>query len=128
MIDFVTISVTPAGSAGSATGNTTTNAPVNGKVLAVYVDYSASTPATADVTIATSGGNYPANTILTVSNNNSDGWYYPRHTVHDEVAAAITYNGTQEVHEPVPVADAVKVTVAQTDADEVVTVYLLFER
>jgi len=116
-----------AGGAGVATNNAVSSHSVKGFVEAVYIKYNGSPPNTTDVTIATQGTSArpPANTILTVSNANTDGWFYPRHTVHDETGTAITYNGTREVHEKVPVDDYIKVTIAQANNDDTVDVWLL---
>lgn len=117
-----------AGSAGSATANATSTNVILGRVLAVYVKYNDSPPAaTTDVTIATAGGtgSAPANTILTITNAATNAWFYPRHTVHDEAAAAITYDGTREVHEAPPIHDTVKVTIAGANAGDNVDVWLL---
>ena len=77
------VSITTTGAAGSAAGSGTT-IPINGFLLDVYLDYHASCPATADVTIADAVfGN-----ALVVSNNNTDGWYAPRKATCDPAAAA----------------------------------------
>jgi hypothetical protein len=117
-----------AGGAGVATANSTSTVVLRGRVLAAYVKYNHSPPAgTTDVTIATLGTSPspPANTILTITDAATDGWFYPRHTVHDEAAAAITYDGTREVHEAPPILDKVKVTIAQANAADNVDVWLL---
>ena len=48
---------------------------------AVKVDFHASAPATTDVTIAEADG--LGRTLLTLTNVNTDGTYYPRHPLHD---------------------------------------------
>jgi hypothetical protein len=98
-----------------------------GRLLAAYVKYNHSPPAgTTDVTIATAGTNgAPANTLLTITDAATDGWFYPRHTVHDEAGAAITYDGTREVHEAPPIFDKVTVTIAQANAADNIDVWLL---
>lgn len=123
MIETQVVTVTVAGSAGSAEGNAQTPRPVNGKLVAVYIDY-VTQPATCDVTISTP--NAPIKTLLTVTDNNADGWYYPRYVVHSEAAAALTgtAGGDRTMH---PVDDHVKVAVAQGDPGSVVA-YLLYER
>ncbi len=119
------ITVTVSGSAGSATGSGQTRLPVNGKIAAVYVDYT-SQPSTADVVIATAGNNSPAQTILSLTNANTDGWYYPQAQIHKNDGTALTFNGTQIITDKYPVDDHVAVTVAQGNAGSV-DVYLIVE-
>lgn len=119
---------TAAGSAGSATANTTSSNVILGRVLAAHVVYNDSPPAgTTDVTIATAGttGGPPANTILTLTNAATDGWFYPRHQVHDATGAGVTYDGTNEVYEAPPIYDKVTITIAGANAGDSVTVWLL---
>ena len=92
--------------------------------------YNGSPPAgTTDVTVATLGTSPspPANTILTITDAATDGWFYPRHTVHDEAGVVITYDATREVHEPVAIHDKVKVTIAQANDADSIDVWLLLE-
>jgi len=117
--------ITTTGSDGSATGSYTTPGPVTGKVLGVHIDYSTAQAATTDVTIATVHA--PVTTILTVTDNKTDGWYYPRHQVHDSTGTALTLDGTRIMVEPVAIEDQVTVSVAQADNTETVTVSLVIE-
>lgn len=112
------VTVTVAGSAGSATGSATTR-PVTGLLLGVYVDY-VTQPATTDVTIATAGSTAPALTLLTLADKNTDGWFFPRRAIHDTAGAA------QTQYDIAPVADAITVSVAQGDPGSVV-VTLMYE-
>ncbi len=125
--DSITInSGAAAGGDGSATANNTSTHLVTGQICSIGVTYGDSPPGTTDVTIATSGDNGPALTILTLTNANSDGWFHVRHKVDDESGADITYDGTNEVYEKVCISDYVKVTIAQAnspDTAEVVIVY-----
>lgn len=116
---------TAAGSAGSATANQTTTAPLCGEVVAVYVRYNDSPPAgTTDVTVATAGNAAPPLTLLTLTDGATDGYRYPRAQVQDLTGAGVTYDGTNEVYEPVPIADNVKVTIAGANAGDSVDVWL----
>ena len=109
-----------AGGAGVATANATTTTAIVGLIAAVYVDYQDSPPAgTTDVTIATAGTDAPANTILTLTNAATDGWFYPRHAEHDNTGSALA------TYTPVPIHDKVKVTIAQANNNDYVEVYLL---
>ena len=81
-----TLKVTTTGDAGLATGTKTSDFELRPSILdAVKVDYHASAPATTDLTISEAGG--LGRTLLTLSNINTDGTYYPRHTTHDNVGA-----------------------------------------
>jgi hypothetical protein len=99
------IAITTTGSAGTASGSGAT-IPINGFLLDVYIDYHASCPATADVSIADAVfGN-----VLVVSNNNSDGWYAPRKATCDPAAAATG------LYDLIPLNGSLSITVAQADA------------
>lgn len=117
--------VTPAGTAGSATGNTTSGAPIRGKLWAVNVTFAASSHANTDTTIATVST--PTTTILTLTDTNTSTWYYPRHQVHGSTGTALTLDGTRIMAEPLVLDDYVKVSVAQGTADKTVTVTFLVE-
>lgn len=110
MIARHAISVTVAGSAGSATGSGTSTQPINGRLLAVYIDYT-SQPVTADVTITST---VPTQTLLTRSNSGTDGWFYPRALLQDTAAANLT-----AVYDAMPICGYVNVAVAQGDAGSV---------
>ncbi len=118
-----------AGGAGVATNNATSTVVLAGRVLAIYVRYNDNPPAgTTDVTIETAGTDGPPSlTILTLTDAATDGYFYPRHQVHTEAGAGITYDGANEVYEPVPIHDKVKVTIAQADNSDSVDVWFLLE-
>lgn len=122
MIKTEKVSVTTTGGAGSSAGTGKTRRPLNGELYAVYVDYT-SQAATTDITIATE--NAPVKTLLTITDTNADGWYYPRYVVHSEAAAALTgtSGGDRTKH---PVDDYVTVAIAQGN-DGTTDVYLLYE-
>lgn len=123
MIRTEKVSVTVAGADGSAAGTANSAGIVNGKLVAVYIDF-ITQPATADTTLATV--NAPAKTLLTVTDSATDGWYYPRYIIHSEAAAALTgtSGGDRSMH---PINDYVKVTVAQGNAGTV-DVWFLYEQ
>lgn len=118
MIETVKISVPVAGSSGSAVGVAKTRQPLNGRLLAVHVDY-VSQPNTADVSI-TAGT--PSQSLLTVTNANTDGWFYPRRLMDGVDGAALT-----AIYDTLPIDDYVSVAVAQGNAGSV-EVTLLIER
>ena len=117
------ITATVAGSDGSASGTGSTEHPVNGVLIGLYVDY-VTQPATADVTIATAFA--PVRTLLTLTDNATDGWYYPRVQVHGVTGTALTLDGTRLMVDLFPIDDYVTATVAQGNEGSV-TVYLLLE-
>ncbi len=116
MIRKETVTVTVAGTAGSAAGSGKTARPVEGRVLAVHLDYT-SQPATTDVTLATQ--NAPALTVLTVSNANADAWFFPRQLMDGTNGADLT-----GIYEPLAVSDHLVVNVAQGDPGSVVATIL----
>jgi hypothetical protein len=116
------------GGDGVATANATTTHPLFGEVLAVYVKYNDSPPAgTTDVIVATAGSASapPALAFLTLTDGATDGYRYPRAAVHDLAGAGVTFDGTNEIYEPVAIADKVKVTIAQANAADNADVWLL---
>lgn len=110
-----------------ASGTDTSKYPFSGEVYAVYIDYSASADSGTDVTVATGGTNYPATTIYTKSNSNTDAAVYPRVALHDTAGAAINYATSQPIYGHIPVNDYLVLTVAQNAAGQSVTAYVLIE-
>jgi len=109
-IEIRTIKVSATGSAGSASGTTIEAVPLS-KLLAIYMDFT-SAPSTTDITVSTpSSGNVPAVTILTLTNVNSDGWYYPQTQIHDNTGSAIT-----GAYMPYTLHGSLSVALAQADA------------
>ena len=109
MIKVTTIPVTTTGSAGSATGTGVTSYPIVGVILGVNLNFHASAPATTDTTIRTSAA--PTYNILAVTNSATDAFIQPAGKPVDNANTAIT-----NAHAPIPVADLVTVSVAQSDA------------
>ena len=87
-IEKHTIKVSTTGSDASATGSLVTALPYS-ELLALYVNFHASAPGTTDTTIS-SPGNPVALTLLTLTNSNSDAWYYPTQQLDDSSGSAIT--------------------------------------
>lgn len=114
------ISVPVAGVAGSASGSASSKIPANGKIAAVYVKYTGQPALTTDVEVKTAGNNSPAQSILTLINKNTDGWFYPQALLHKSDGTALTT--TDEF----PVDDYLIVTVAQGDPGSV-DVWVLVE-
>ena len=104
------IAVSTTGSAGSAAGSTVRALPQS-TLVAIYFDFHASAPSTTD-TIVSAPGNPAALTILTLTNVNTDGWYYPRVQDHDNAGAAVTGSYS----EPPIHGGNLDITLAQADA------------
>jgi hypothetical protein len=119
------ISVTTTGAAGSASGNADSEEIINGKILAIHLNFHASTPATADVTITNK--NAPLKTLLVTTDTATDGWYYPRYIIHSEAGVALTgtAGGDRAMH---GIDDYVNVALAQGDAlTAAVVAYIVYE-
>lgn len=112
------VDVTTTGTAGSAVGSGQT-LPLPGVLGFIQVDYHASAPGTTDVTISEAGG--PQRTILTLTNRNTDGIFYPNVSFTDGTGAAYataSYGAWVLANTPITVSvagcdaltDAVKVT------------------
>jgi hypothetical protein len=92
---------------------------LHGYLEYIYLDYHASAPATTDVTVAY-GATPPGGNILVATNNATDTLYWPRAKPVDNAGAAIT-----DAYDRFPVAGAISISVAQSDALTVcVTAYL----
>jgi len=112
-MDLLTIAVTTTGTAGSASGSES-SIRCTGRVYAVYLAYHASAPATTDVTLAMAGT--PSESILTIANNATSGWYYPRRPVCLNDGTALAYDGVHKVCEPYAVVDRLKLSVSGSNA------------
>ena len=111
-----------AGGAGVATAFALTDKPVDGEVIGVHLAYKDSPPAgTTDVSIVEANAS-PAQTVITVSDAATDGWFYPLASAKDQAAAAITNSGR-----PIRVADTLKVTIAQANDGDGVTATIVFD-
>ena len=109
---------------GAAAASHTTVPEMYGHLAAVYVQYNDSPPVTSDLTISTVGTSpsAPAITLLSLSNANSDGWYYPRVALHTPEGGL-----AGSLYSYVPVYDRITVAVAQADDGDSVDVWLLIE-
>ena len=105
------------GSNGSATSSITTGQMITGRVVAAYVKYNDSPPAgTTTATIATNNANYPGQTVLSIVNAATSGWFFPRVAVHSNAGAAVTYDGTRAIYDTQPVNDNLKITISGANA------------
>lgn len=122
MIRRTSVTVTATGSAGAASGTGRTPVPVNGRIVSVYLDYSAAAPATTDVTISESSSS-PALPVLAVANNATDSWYHPVHQADNSLTGADLTNAAV----PVFAADHLLVSVAQANNNDTVTVTVVWD-
>jgi hypothetical protein len=82
------VKVSTTGSDASATGSLVVALPYC-KLLAAYLNFHASAPASTDTTLS-SPGDPVALTLLTVTNSATDAWYYPSLQMDDNSGSAIT--------------------------------------
>jgi len=113
------------GGAGVATANTDTPTRISGRLRGIYVKYNDAPPAaTCDITIATKGANNspPAQTLLSVANAATDGWFYPAPQLHTTAGALIAGEYGQLL-----VDDLVNVKIDQANANDNIDVWLVLE-
>ena len=87
-IERYVIKVSTTGSDASATGSLVTALPYC-ELLAAYLNFHASAPASTDTTLSAPGDPVSL-TLLTVTNSATDAWYYPSIQMDDNAGAAIT--------------------------------------
>ena len=105
------------------TGSADSVQPINGRLLAIHLNYSGGMVATADVTITRlAEGDMPTETLLTVSNNAADGWFRPRAALVDSVNATIA-----GVFDTYAILGRIEVSVVQGTNTETVEVTILYE-
>lgn len=113
MIKSERIKVTTTGTNGAAAGSGT--AVIRGKILALYLDYHASAPAsTTDVTITTEDP--VSRTIYSKANSVTDAWVYPRVQVQSNAGTGVEYATGFPIYEPYVVCGTVKVAIAESNA------------
>ena len=99
------------------------SAPVHGEILGFYVNYSASSAAGTDLTIA--GPNGQGN-LLNLVDNKTDGFFPVRTTAVTNANADLTYDGTYKVAVPYPVSGPLTATVAANTEDETIDIEVLY--
>jgi len=60
----------------------------------------------------TSSASAVSRTLLTLTNANSDAWYFPREAVHDNAGAGVTFDGTNEIYDRAVVDGILKMVVS----------------
>lgn len=101
------------------------SAPVSGKVKGIRVKYESSSAAGTDVTITSSG-----QTLLTLTNNNTSGFYYPKVSAEDGAGADVTFDGVNEIYvDPVIGGKdgAITLTIAQQTSAKYVIIEVFVE-
>lgn len=128
MIDRVQWSTgVAAGGAGVATA-TGYSPNVQGKVLAVHVDYVDSPPAgTTDFTLSDES-DPAAESIITLVNQATDIKIYPRRVTEKNDGTDILYTSGEEVFEPYVVHGRLKAVIAQANNSDSVTVTVWLKR
>lgn len=122
------IKVTTTGSDGSATGRSTTEGAINGKILDIHIDYHASAPATTDVTITERKGTTDIETIHTETDSKTDITRKPRASMEDNAESGVTYDGTRPIYENYVVSNPISVAVAGCNAlTDAVVVNITYE-
>lgn len=127
MIDSVKWS-TGAAAGGAGVATATGYSPViRGVILAVYVDYQGSPPATTDFTL--SDEQDPASeSIISITNAATDIKVYPRRVVETNDGTDITYDGTYKVYEPYVVHGRLEAVIAQANNDDYCDVTVWFRK
>jgi hypothetical protein len=117
-----TITVSGAtGGAGVAEASAVGEQVVNGIVRSLHFAYADSPPATTDVTITETGPGQKK-TIFTLTDHNSDGWFYPLAQACNQAGMAITNQGA-----PIVMADYPTATIAQANNGDGVVVTIEWE-
>ena len=113
-----------AGIAGSATANANSDVILKGRVMAIYVKYNDTPPATTDVTIRTVGTSpsAPSYNLLKLTDVTADGWKYPTDSAHTVNGEIIVDAYVEQV-----VADYVNVLIEGANAGDSVDVWILLE-
>lgn len=129
-IEHVTLTVTATGTAGSASGTAVSPVFTGGaRILRVWYDYHASTPATADVTLYDTALGATLGLIDGKANSATDAVRYPRISdFHDTSGASLSANEQTECYH-IPAGGTITCALAQGDAlTGAVICYVLVER
>lgn len=115
---------TPLTVGGSGTASATANSSnvISGIIRGIHIEYVGTPPNTTDVTIA--GITPPSQPILTVSNNATSGWFYPKALAIETDGSTISGGWYTDI----VVNDKVSVSVAQANDDDSVIVTILYSQ
>ncbi|HEX2907413.1 MAG TPA: hypothetical protein VHO69_11165 [Phototrophicaceae bacterium] len=118
MLRYEKITVAVTGAAGAAVGSARSHHPILGRLCAIYLAYTGQ-PTSCDVTITQDS---PAQTLLSVSEANTNTWKYPKVPTHQANDGSPITDGWESP----AVCNHVQVSVAQGNPGTV-TVTLLWE-
>lgn len=124
-IQIIKLASGAADVSGDATA--TTRSPVNGIIRAIELVYTASSHANTDVVIKEEGSTTDT-TILSLSNANTSGWFYPHNYAESIAGSDLTYDGAEEIPVPFYVNRLLTITIADQTEDKSVTAYIYLER
>jgi hypothetical protein len=110
------------GADGVATVNIDTHR-LTGTIRGVGIKYTGDKPGTADIVIKGKGTTCLSKPILTVTDGNTDGWFFPQELI--DTIAGVSVAG---VYTPVVIDDVVNIDLAQTNTDDSVDVWFILER
>ena len=110
------------GADGAATIAKDTPNRVIGTIRGIGVRYNGDDPATADLTIAGKGTDCLAKPILTVTDGNTDKWFFPKELIDTIAGAEVAANYTD-----IAIYDFVTITLAQANTGDTVDVWFLLE-
>ena len=118
---------TLASGAADASGDAVATSNVlKGKILAIVLDYDASSNAGTDVTITAKIGTF-SQTVLGIDDANTDAVFYPRVGVEDTAGTALVYASTDVVPTEFPVDGTITITIADQTEGKGVTAYITME-
>lgn len=106
--------VTATGDAGSAEGSQSSDGTLSGHIYAIHLDYAPTLSDTTDLTLSLSS---PSWTLLTLTDNVTDGWYYP--SVQQTGNTGSVVSGA---YDRAPFVGRMTAAIAQSTATDVVTV------
>jgi hypothetical protein len=99
---------TLVGTTGSAAGTAVSSYPIVGELLAAHIIYAGGT-STEDVVVSTTAGSI---TLLSLANNETTGWYFPRGTACNIYGGTLSLEGNQPQTVCIPICDYVQAVVA----------------
>ena len=110
-------------------GSQESTSSIRGKIKAIHVVYDATSNAATDITIKTKSNVTEGadQTVLTLTNNNTSGWYYPRTPAQDNTGNDVTFDGSNEIYTEFVSFGNMELTQAQNTAEKGTTAYILLE-
>ena len=106
-LNFVNLSLSSVGTTG--VGSSTVTAVMHGFIEAIYVNYDASAASTTDLTIDVPGQGLQSKVVIVLTDNKTDGWFYPRELACDATGTAHDPEQTVKI----PVFGNIRASVAQ---------------